>query len=171
MSDGGAFEQLERVRWTGEPLRAAGIPHPSPHLVRVTVDARSPSPPVPHLNNVQILHLVDRAAEDHLDLHGWTRSALLASRRMWFVRRHEIDYLAESFAGDRLVVATWVRSFSRTTSLRATRIMRERDGEVVVEALSRWVHVDLDTRRPTRIPAEVLVACPAEPCSDPSQAT
>jgi len=171
MTDGGAFDDLERVRWTADSLRAAGIAHPSPHLVRITVDARSLSPLVPHLNNVQIVQLIDRAAEDHLDLHGWTRAALLASRRMWFVRRHEIDYLAESFAGDRLVVATSVRSFSRTTSLRATRIIREHDRAVVVESLSRWVHVDLDTRRPVRIPAEVLAACPAEPASEPTSTT
>lgn len=144
-------------------LAAWGIPHPQPHLLEVDVDAASLSACVPHLNNVEILRLVDRGAESHLDRLGHTRAAMAARGVMWFVVRHEIDYLAEAFGGDRLLLATWIRSHGRTTSVRATRILRPADGKVVAAAESRWVHVDLATRRPLRIPHDLLAALPTEP--------
>jgi len=142
------------------------LPHPEPFLLAVDVDAASLSETVAHLNNVEILRLVDRAAEAHLDALGWSRRAMAEAGRMWFVARHEIDYRAEAFGGDRLVVATWVRRHGRTTSVRATRIARSNDGVLVAEASTRWAHIDLATRRPIRIPSEVCAACPPEPSSD-----
>jgi acyl-CoA thioester hydrolase len=145
------------------PLAAWGVPHPSPHLLEVEVDAASLSACVPHLNNVEILRLVDRAAESHLDGLGHTRASMAARGVMWFVVRHEIDYLAEAFGGDRLLVATWIRRHGRTTSDRVTRIVRPGDGTIVAAAESRWVHIDLATRRPLRIPKDLLAALPIEP--------
>lgn len=142
------------------------MPHPEPHLLSVEVTPESLSETVPHLNNVEILRLVDRAAESHLDELGWTRRAMAEEGRMWFVARHEIDYRAEAFGGDRLVVATWIRSYGRTTCVRATRIARVADATVVAEASTRWVHIDLATRRPIRISPETMAACPPEPSED-----
>jgi len=139
-----------------------GLPHPRPFLLFFEVAPEALSETVPHLNNVEIVRLVDRAAEAHLDSLGWTRRTLAARERMWFVARHEIDYRAETFGGDHLLVATWVRRYGRTTCTRATRILRSRDEVLVAEAETRWVHMDLGTRRPTRIPREVLEACPPQ---------
>ena len=73
---------------------------------------------------------------------------------MWFVGRHEIDYCAECRLGDEIVIATWVRDMGRIKSWRDTRAWRRGDGAVVMRAATLWVHVDLDTRRPVRIPGE-----------------
>lgn len=143
-------------------LASWGVPHPAPHLLEVEVDAASLSVCVPHLNNVEILRLVDRAAESHLDGLGHTRAAMAARGVMWFVVRHEIDYLAEAFGGDRLLLATWIRRHGRSTSDRRTRIVRPADGAIVAAAESRWVHVDLATRRPLRIPQDLRSALPIE---------
>ena len=74
------------------------------------------------------------------------------------VSRHEVDYCAEVFPGDELHVFTWIRSVSRVTSWRDTTILRARDGVVVCRATTCWALVDLATRKPARIPADMLLA-------------
>jgi acyl-CoA thioester hydrolase len=77
---------------------------------------------------------------------------------MWFVARHEIDYLGESFVGDALVIATWIEKLGRTSLTRATVIARADDGRPLVRASSRWAFVDLATRKPAAIPDAVRQA-------------
>lgn len=76
---------------------------------------------------------------------------------MWFVARHEIEYVAEAFSGDEIMIATWIASVTKTTATRVTKVWRRRaEGgapwELAVDAVSRWVHMNLATRRPIRIP-------------------
>jgi acyl-CoA thioester hydrolase len=75
---------------------------------------------------------------------------------MWFVARHEVDYLAECWLGDELVIATWVRDMKRIKSWRDFVIVRPADGTVVCRAATLWVLVDLGTRRPRRIDDEMI---------------
>lgn len=123
--------------------------------VRIEVSADETSALVPHANNIVILGWVDLAASLHGAHAGAAREEIAREGRMWFVARHEIDYLAEAFVGDRLVLATWVERAGRTSLVRATAIVRP-DGTAVARARSRWAFVDLATRRPCAIPAAVL---------------
>jgi acyl-CoA thioester hydrolase len=137
---------------------AYSIPHPRPFLCDLRIGSAHVSRAVEHVSNVEYVRWLDRAAELHADSLGWTRSALLARGLMWFVARHEIDYLAEARPGDELVLATWVRSMERVKSWRDTLVARPADGAVVCRASTLWVLVDLATRRPTRIDAEMARA-------------
>lgn len=114
------------------------------------------SPEVPHVNNAEYVRWVDRAAELAVDSVGHTRQAMLAMNRMWFVVRHELDYRAECFVNDNVFVATWVHSNTRTTSLRETRIMRAQDWKPILTATTRWAYINLESRRPAKIPLELL---------------
>ena len=114
------------------------------------------SPEVPHVNNAEYVRWVDRAAELAVDSVGHTRQAMLAVNRMWFVVRHELDYRAECFVDEDVLVATWVHSHTQTTSLRETRIVRTHDGKPILTATTRWAYINLETRRPARIPRELL---------------
>lgn len=123
--------------------------------VAITVSPDETSALVPHANNIAILGWVDLAASLHGAHAGASREEVAHGGCMWFVARHEIDYLAETFAGDPLVLATWVERAGRTSLVRATAILRP-DGTAVARARSRWAFVDLATRRPTAIPSDVL---------------
>ena len=101
---------------------------------------------IPHVNNAEYVRWIA----------GLTRDMLLEARRMWFVARHEIDYRGESFVGDKLVIATWISDFSRTTAVRRTRVHRPSDDKTILDASTRWAYVNLDTRRPTRMHQDVL---------------
>jgi acyl-CoA thioester hydrolase len=131
-----------------------GLPARGVCAVAHAVGAQETSALVPHANNVVILGWIDAMASLHGAQAGAARDTLAADDRMWFVARHEIDYLGEAFAGDRLILATWVEKLGRTSLIRATRILRD-DGTLLTRATSRWALVDLATRRPTAIPDDV----------------
>ena len=117
---------------------------------------------VPHVNNAEYVRFVDRIAECATDAAGFTREAMLGNDRMWFVARHEIDYRAEAFAGDRLLAATWIGDWSRTTVTRETRLFGDDGARLVCAATTRWAYIDLASRRPARIPEEMRQAFPTD---------
>lgn len=135
---------------------ALGIPHARPFVCDIAVDQAQVSRAVPHVSNIEFVRWLDRAAELHADSLGYTRQAMLERNRMWFVARHEIDYLAEAWPHDELVIATWVRDMHKVKSWRDYVIARRGDDRVICRAATLWVLVDLRTRRPTRIPAEMM---------------
>ena len=137
-----------------DPIEA--IAHPRPFLCELVVEPRHIGNVIEHVSNLEYPRWIDRAAELHSDALGYTRARLLDDDMMWFVARHEIDYCAETWLGDRLTVATWVRDVRRVKSWRDTVILRPADGEIVCRASTLWVLVRLSTRRPLRIPPELI---------------
>lgn len=132
------------------------VPHPRPFLCDLRVSRDELSGTIEHVSNIEYVRWLDRAAELHSDSVGYTRAALLARGVMWFVGRHEIDYLGETWLDDELVIATWARSFRRVKSWRDYMIIRPKDNRVVCRASTLWVLVDLASRRPTRISREMI---------------
>lgn len=140
------------------PPASLAVPHARPFALRLTATADGVSRSVPHVNNVEYVRWLDRAAELHSDALGWTRARMVDGGHMWFVARHEVDYRAEVFPGDELHAFTWVRTMGRSTSWRDTVIVRAAGGAVVCSASTLWAFVDLGTRRPARIPADIRAA-------------
>lgn len=132
-------------------------PRVTPFLVDLRVGDDDVGEVVDHVANAKYVSWLDRAAELHADALGYTRRWLLDEGLMWFVARHEIDYLAEVWRGDELVVATWVRPMRRVKCWREYAILRPSDRHVVCRACTLWVLVDLATRRPLRIPREMAL--------------
>ncbi len=110
---------------------------------------------VPHANNIAIVSWIDLVASAHGDACGASRASLAHEGRMWFVARHEIDYLAEAFANESIFIATWIESIGRTSLTRATTIVRVSDERVIARAASRWAMVDLTSRRACAISDEI----------------
>jgi acyl-CoA thioester hydrolase len=135
---------------------AETLPHPRPFTCRFSAGADQVSRAVDHVSNVEFLRWIDRGAELHCDSWGFTRKRLLEDGVMWFVARHEIDYVAEALPGDELVLLTWVRDVRRVRSWRDTVIVRPADGAIVCRASTLWVLVDLATRRPIRVTEAML---------------
>ena len=117
---------------------------------RATVDGVRLSSGVAHVNNVEYVRWVDELAALHAHELGHGRPAMLEAGRMWFVARHELDYRAECFAGDRLHAATWIERVEGARAWRRTAIWRTPE-QVVLTALTAWALVDLATRRPVAL--------------------
>ena len=101
--------KIEMVR-TEEPHRRPTdrIPHPRPIYFEIPVGRENLSNTIAHVDNVTYVRWLDRVAEVAGDELGHSRKTLAGRQRMWFVARHEIDYLAETFAGDRVLAAQLV---------------------------------------------------------------
>jgi acyl-CoA thioester hydrolase len=144
--------------FTGRPAEDLPVPAGIAFWAEMTVPAEGVSDGVPHVNNVEYVRWVDRLAEMATDAAGFTRARHLREGTMWFVARHEIDYRGEAFAGDEILAATWIIDGTRTTVRRATFVVRPVDGRVLCSATTRWALVNLETRKPMRIPAAIREA-------------
>lgn len=109
-----------------------------------------------HVNNVEILRWVEQIGRAHLEAVGYPLDRLLAGGGAFVARRHEIDYRAATFLGDRLVVRTRVTGMGGARSVREVAVYRGE--EVAAEARTDWVYVDAQTMRPKRMPKEILSA-------------
>ena len=108
-----------------------------------------------HANNVEYLRWMQDAAVSHADATGCT-DATKEATASWVVRSHHVDYLQPTFAGDRIIVLTWVSNLRKASSLRKYLLLRETDRAVIARGETNWVFVDAQTGRPTAIPKEVF---------------
>jgi acyl-CoA thioester hydrolase len=144
-----------RPRESPLDLGLLAVPHPAPFLCDLRIGPGAAGEVIEHVSNIEYVRWLDRGAELHADSLGYTRRHMLDEGVMWFVARHEIDYVAEAWLGDELVLATWVRDMHRVKSWRDTVVVRPSDAAIVCRAATLWVLIGLATRRPTRIPAEM----------------
>lgn len=142
--------------WTdaGEPI---ALDVADPFLYELTVTAADVDD-LAHVNNAAYVKWMDRAAYAHSAALGYDRAAYDRLGAVFVVRRHEIDYLAPGFAGDRIVVATWPGRMQRVTATRRHQIIRRTDGLTLVRAVTTWVFIDSATGRPRRMPDDLIAA-------------
>ena len=105
-----------------------------------------------HVNNIVYLRWVQEAAVAH-----WRAIASpeVQAKIGWVVLRHEIDYQAPANLGDDIAVATWVGQADRLTFERFTEIRRSSGRTLLAKARTLWVPINVETGKPTRVPAEV----------------
>jgi len=108
-----------------------------------------------HANNAAYVNWMQAAAIAHSTAQGWPSQRYWDASYAWVARSHKIDYLQPAVAGDRLVVRTWVADMQRASSLRRYEILRESDSTLLARAETRWAFINLQTRKPVRIPAVV----------------
>jgi acyl-CoA thioester hydrolase len=113
-----------------------------------------------HVNNQEYVRWMQEIATAHSHEQGWSVARYLDTKTTWVIRSHFIEYVRPAFAGDELMVATWVAGMDTQTSPRKYRFVRVRDGKTVVEAETLWVYCDATTGRPTDITSEVCDAFP-----------
>ncbi len=110
-----------------------------------------------HTNNVVYLGWLERVAWSHSHALGMNMERYRALDAGCVARRHELDYLAPTFAGDELLLGTWIiENDQRITMWRGYQIIRPSDGKTVMRARTLWVCVDMKRGRPRRQPPEFL---------------
>ena len=103
-----------------------------------------------HVNNVVYLRWMQEAAGAHWEAAA---SAELRGQVAWVVVRHEIDYKAPAFEGERLVARTWVGEPTAATWERFIEIRREGDDKLLARGRSIYAALDPVTGRPRRVDA------------------
>jgi len=110
-----------------------------------------------HVNNLEYLRWMQDAAILHSDSQDCTK-VTKAAGATWVVRMHRVEYLRPAFAGEQIIVLTWVSNFRRVQSLRKYRIIRVKDKVVLVEGETDWVFINAKTGRLRSIPPNVIAA-------------
>jgi acyl-CoA thioester hydrolase len=113
-----------------------------------------------HVNNVVWLRFAVDLATAHSKALGWNAAAYRRIGCLWIVHRHEIEYRAPAFPGERVIEETWVSAMRGARCLRQTRFARETDSAPLVAATTTWVFVEAAGHRPRRIHPEVLASFP-----------
>jgi acyl-CoA thioester hydrolase len=114
-----------------------------------------------HVNNVVYLRWMQEAATAHWDSAAPPE---LKARVNWVVTRHEVDYKAPAFAGERLVARTWVGQPSGATWERFIEIRRMADDRLLARGRSIYAALDPATGRPRRVDAGLR-----KPLEDPGE--
>jgi acyl-CoA thioester hydrolase len=107
-----------------------------------------------HVNNVMFVQWMQDAAVRHYESIGGT-GVTQALGATWVVRSHTIEYLNPAYAGELIVVQTWVADLRRVRSNRRYKFLRKSDRVVLVQGKTEWVFIDSETGAPRAIPAEV----------------
>lgn len=110
-----------------------------------------------HASNIAYVRWIQDVAIAHSTAVGLDMDAYRRLGGVFYVRRHEIDYLRPALRGDVLEVRTWIGSAMAAKCTRGTEIVDPR-GAVVLRAMTTWGYVELATGRPARIPESVRLA-------------
>ena len=108
-----------------------------------------------HVNNVVYLRWMQEAAAAHWDAAA---GPALRAAVVWVVVRHEIDYKAPGFAGERLVARTWVGEVHGATWERFIEIHRTGDDKLLARGRSVYAAIDRSSGRPRRVDAALRTA-------------
>ena len=111
-----------------------------------------------HANNVVYLKWMERVAWAHSISMGLDLEKYRELDRAMVSKRHEMEYFAPCFLGERLIAATWIISNDCKIKMeRRYQIIRESDGVTLLKGLSQWVCVSYSTGKPRRMPEPFLV--------------
>jgi acyl-CoA thioester hydrolase len=108
-----------------------------------------------HVNNIVYVRWLQDVAVAHSTAVGLDPQAYQRLGGAFIVRKHEIEYLAPAFLGERIALCTTVAWFRAATTERRTRVLRASDGAQLARASTLWAFVTSDGGRPRRIPPEV----------------
>jgi acyl-CoA thioester hydrolase len=102
-----------------------------------------------HVNNVVYLAWAQQIAVAH-----WEGGTTAEERApfSWVARRHEIDYRRELRPDETATARTWVGELHGPRFTRLVRIDGP-DGRMCAQTRTDWVLIDVDSRKPVRVPA------------------
>ena len=108
-----------------------------------------------HVNNLKYLGWMQDVAILHSAAQGWPLERYVEIGQSWVVQSHFIKYIRPAFAGEDICLFTWVAGFSPRSSPRKYLFWRAADRQILAEAETMWVFVDLKNGHPCHLPEAV----------------
>ncbi|NCC30576.1 MAG: acyl-CoA thioesterase [Chloroflexia bacterium] len=105
-----------------------------------------------HVNNLEYLRWMQEIATAHSAAQGWNLARYQQTRTSWVIRSHAIEYLRPAFAGETMLLGTWIAGFGEQMSPRKYLFLRADDRKILARAETLWVYVDATIGRPCLIP-------------------
>ncbi|NJA88805.1 acyl-CoA thioesterase [Rhodocyclus tenuis] len=128
--------------------------HPHPFILPLTPGADDIDG-LNHTNNAVYVRWCETVAWAHSESLGLGLSDYVRLNRAMAIRRGEYDYLLPSFAGEALLLATWLTgSDGKITLDRRFQLIRPADGATLLRGCWNLVCIDMASGRPRRMPPE-----------------
>ena len=107
-----------------------------------------------HVNNKIYLDWCELVSWDHSKSLGITPITYQELRCACVVVKNKIEYLGSLFENDSVVISTWITETDSKLKLsRLFQVIRVKDNKTVFRSNVDYVCINLDTYRPTRMPA------------------
>ncbi len=110
------------------------------------------------VNNTMYLAYLEEAGLRLGEAIGWPMARTLAAGFGTVARQLRIEYRIPARLDDELDVTTWFSGVRPASALQHYGIYRAADRALLARARTRWVWIDLETRRPIHIPPDLLKA-------------
>jgi len=144
----------------GTTLRARRFPPPPPPPVGVFRMRRKVMwQEIDPSRQVNVATLLGYATDCGMEVsaaHRWPEARMMEHGFGIISRRHHILCGQAAMMSDELEISTWAYAPTRATCMRTYVISRPRDDAMVMQLISLYVWVDMATRQPVRIPAQLL---------------
>lgn len=129
---------------------------PDPFTIDIQVTAEDIDE-LGHANNAVYVRWMERCAWSHSQHLGLDLGEYQRLNRAMAVVRHEIDYIAAAYEGQKLQIGTWiVESDQRLRMDRCFQLIRPEDACTLLRARTTFVCIELSTGKPRRMPQEFI---------------
>jgi medium-chain acyl-[acyl-carrier-protein] hydrolase len=108
-----------------------------------------------------LFHFMQETASNQIERQGVGIDVLRIDNQAWVLSRLLIGMERYPGGGEEIRIKTWPRGIDRLFALREF-LITSREGEVLGRVTSKWLLVDLTTRRPKRL-EEVFKRMPIDP--------
>jgi medium-chain acyl-[acyl-carrier-protein] hydrolase len=104
---------------------------------------------------VTILNYLEDTAIAHSEQIGYGIERLLTDNRAWVLNRWQVEIDRYPTLGEKISIETWPSKFERFYATREYLIRNARE-EIIARAVSLWIFINIEKRRPVRIPPELI---------------
>jgi len=134
-----------------DPLQKDPAALAEPNIWQETYQIRSYEVDCYHrLSVLAIFNFMQEVASRHAEALGVSIQQLLSENYTWLLSRLKIRIVSSPAWKDRIVLRTWPSGTRRLFALRDFEILNK-DNQLVAEAISAWLILDVQKRRPVRI--------------------
>jgi acyl-CoA thioester hydrolase len=113
-----------------------------------------------HVNNKVYLNWMESIAWQHSLAVGINQATQQKTGKLMIVKQHQLNYISSAKLNDKLILTTWVdKPAGCCQRKRHYQFFRktDTDKQIIFEAHSIWVCVDINTHKPAKFP-EVFIS-------------
>lgn len=138
-----------------DPFPAAPPPPPGIFTMRREVEWRDIDPEQ-HVNNATYLNYMEECGIKAALAFGWSINRMRSEGFAIVARQLRIEYRLQAALGDELAITTYLSDLRRASATRHYLITRANDSELIAQARTLWVFVNLTTGGIMRLSAIFL---------------
>ena len=114
------------------------------------------------ISNKAILRIMEDVSGFHSASIGYGLFEIDTKKRAWMILDWKMKVIKRPKYMDEIKAETWSRKVERLYAYRDFQL-KDKDGNIIAIATSRWIFVDTDRRRPVRLTADISDLYESEP--------